>query len=144
MKTEANLASPGTLEAITLYPLGENFAGNYQLRFDAWTNYDADERVNGDSAGTTEFLGGGVGYDNVTADVASGAQLIATNDGGSGSDWRTFKSPPQFFVSAAAMEAGDRNGATAYYSDFLPGVAPPMEQAQVSFPAGIAGSSVFQ
>jgi len=126
----------------TLYPLGKNFAGQYRLRFDAWCNYDADERINGGSNGTTEFIAGGIGYDNTASDLTSGFQMAATNDGGSGSDWRGFADGA--FLNADQMVAGDRNGFNAYYSDFLPGVAPPAGQAQVSFPAGTAGSPGFQ
>ena len=142
-KLEANI-SAGASSFMTLSPAGQNFTGNYQLRFDAWMNYDADQRINRGSYGTTKFIGGGVGYDGVTTDVASGAQVVATGDGGSISDWRAFKSPPQFFVPADNMSAGDRNGANSYYSDFLPGVVPPAGQAQIDFPPGTAGSPGFQ
>ncbi len=133
LKAEANLSS-GTLSVLTAYPTGQNFTGNYQLRFDAWMNIES-------GAGTTtEFMGGGIGYDGVTADVASGAQAIATGDGGSANDWRAFKSPPQFFLSAAAMTGGTRNGSDAYYADFLPAVPAAQGQAGTS----IAGSPGFQ
>lgn len=141
VKLEANIAN-GALAALTLFPLGQNFTGSYQLRFDAWMNYDADERINGGSNGTTEFLGGGVGYNGTDADIGSGAQAIATGDGGSASDWRVFKDG--FFLPESDMAAGSRNGSDPYYSDFLPGQAPPAGQAQDSFPAGTAGSPGFQ
>ena len=141
VKLQANIQS-GTLSVFTLYPSGQNFTGNYQLRFDAWMNYDADERINGGSNGTTEFIGGGLGYDNLSADIGPGAQIIATGDGGSGSDWRVFADGA--FLNPSEMIAGDRNGANAHYSDFLPGVSPPGGQAQVSFPPGVAGSPGFQ
>lgn len=142
VKLEANISDPGTLEVFTLYPIGQSFSGEYQLRFDAWMNYDADERINGGSAATTEFIGGGIGYDNTSADVGPGAQILATGDGGSGSDWRAFADGT--FLDAEDMIANDRNGDNAYYRDFLPGVAPPAGQAQVDFPAGTAGSPGFQ
>jgi hypothetical protein len=141
VKLEANITA-GALDVFTLYPVGQNFTGEYKLRFDAWMNYDADERINGGSAGTTEFIGGGIGYDNTAADIGAGAQFVATGDGGSGSDWRLFADGA--FLDPTEMAAGDRNGANAYYSDFLPGVAPPAGQAQVDFPAGTAGSPGFQ
>jgi hypothetical protein len=141
VKLEANINS-GTFSVLTVYPTGQNFTGNYQLRFDAWINFDADERINGGSAGTTEFIGGGIGYDNTSADIGPGAQIIATGDGGSGSDWRAFADG--VFLAADEMAADDRNGANAYYSDFLPGISPPAGQSQVSFPAGVAGSPSFQ
>ena len=141
VKLEANIIDPAAGEKFTLYPLGQNFTGNHQLRFDAWMNFDADTRAT-TGAGTTEFLGGGVGYDNVTVDVASGAQTIATGEGGSASDWRAFKSPPQFFVASADMNGGTRQGSSPYYANFLPSVAPPPDQGQAA--SGVAGSPGFQ
>ncbi len=141
VKLEANTFS-GTVETLTVYPLGKNFTGSNRLRFDAWMNFDVQE-VLGSAVGTTEFLGGGVGYDGLAADVASGAQLITTGDGGSASDWCAFKSPPQFFVPAANMAGGSRQNSVAYYSDFLPGAIPPASQGQPA-EAGPAGAPGFQ
>lgn len=141
VKLEANITA-GALDAFSLYPVGQNFSGEYQLRFDAWMNYDADERINGGSAGTTEFIGGGIGYDNTAADIGVGGQIIATGDGGSGSDWRAFADGA--FLDPEEMVAQSRNGFDAHYSNFLPGVAPPAGQAQLDFPPGTAGNPGFQ
>ncbi len=134
VKLEANQNTPGAGTYFTLYPLGRSFTGSYRLRFDAWQNFE----VGG--GGTTEFLGGGIGYDDITADIASGAQVMATGDGGSSNDWRVFKSPPQFFVPDADMAAGTHQGADPYYTDFLPAVAAAQGQAGTSTP----GSPGFQ
>ena len=136
VKLQANQNTPGAGEYFTLYPIGQNFTGSYQLQFDAWMNFE----IGG--SGTTEFLGGGIGYNNVTADVASGAQAIATGEGGSSNDWRAFKSPPQFFIPDADMAGGTHNGNDAYYSDFLPAVVAPAAQGQVG--TSVAGSPGFQ
>lgn len=143
VKLEAN-TDPGSGEAsgFTLYPTGQSFTGNYRLRFDAWMNYDAHERINDGSAGTTEFIGGGLGYDDTSAEINVGAQVVATGDGGSGSDWRAFADGS--YLGNPEMTAGSRNGLAPYYADFLPGVAPSLAQAQVSHPAGVAGSPGFQ
>lgn len=137
LKVEANLDSVVAGEYLTAYPMGQNFTGTYQLRFDAWMNFAID------GGGTTEFLGGGIGYDNVTADIASGVQAIATGEGGSSNDWRAFKSPPQFFIPDADMAAGTHQGADPYYADFLPAVAPPVSQGQAAG-TSVAGSPGFQ
>jgi PEP-CTERM motif len=113
----------------TLNPVGQNFAGVHQLRFDAWMNFQL-------TGGSTEFIGGGIGHDNTTADIASGAQIIATGEGGSSNDWRAFKSlsqPTQFFIQDAEMEAGTHQGSDPYYADFLPSVN-----------GSVAGSPGFQ
>ncbi|TWU22567.1 PEP-CTERM sorting domain-containing protein [Bythopirellula polymerisocia] len=136
-KAQANIGAPGASEFLTTYPIGKNFTGSYQLRFDAWQNFEIG------SGSSTEFMGGGIGYDDVTADVASGAQAIATGEGGSSNDWRAFKSPPQFFIPAADMTGGSRNGSDSYYADFLPAVPPPAAQGQAAG-TSVAGSPGFQ
>ena len=142
VKMEANQGGAAAAAYFTLYPLGQNFSGDYTLRFDAWMNYDAVE-ASGAAVGTTEFLGGGIGYDNVTADIASGAQFMVTGEGGSANDWRAFKSPPQFFIPAADMTGGSRNGTDPYYADFFLGLAPPAAQNQ-GFTFGQPGSPGFE
>jgi hypothetical protein len=134
VKLEANQNTPSGVDYFTLYPTGQNFTGSYRLRFDAWQNFE----VGG--SGATEFLGGGIGYDNVMADIASGAQVIATGDGGSSNDWRAFKSPPQFFIPDADMAAGTHQGSDPHYADFLPAVPAAQGQAGTS----VAGSPGFQ
>jgi hypothetical protein len=134
VKLAANRAFPGTVEVVTLAPVGQHFTGDYQLRFDAWMNYDLAE-ARGAANGTTEFIGGGIGYDGVSADMPSGAQLIATGDGGAVDDWRANKSPPQFLVPAADMAGGTRQASDPYYAAFLPSASPPIVQGQPELPA---------
>lgn len=133
VKLEANNGDFFEVPAFfTIYPLGQNFTGNYVLEFDMWMNYSTVDREDNGGAGTTEFLGGGIGYDGVTADIASGAQAIVTGEGGSGSDYRAFKSPPQFFIDAADMVGGSRNATDSHYASFFPqgSGAPPVSQGQ--------------
>jgi hypothetical protein len=112
LKMEANISS-GTVQFFTAYPLGQNFTGTYRLRFDAWMDYG--------TSGTTEFLGGGIGYNNTSADVNSGAQFIVTGDGGSTADWRALKDG--FYVSTgSSYPAGSLNNSASYYTSFLPSV----------------------
>jgi hypothetical protein len=134
LRLEANINEPSTLESLTVYPLGQSFTGTYQLRFDAWMNYDTADIA------TTEFLGGGIGYDSTAIDLTSGAQAVADGDGGSTFDWRAFKDG--FFVAEADMAAGSRNGSDPYYAGFLPASSPPAVQGQAG--NGAAGSPGFQ
>jgi len=133
LKAEANL-SEGASHFGSFYPVGQNFTGTHQLRFDAWMNWEVG------AGSTTEFNGGGLGYNGTSADVNSGAQLIATGDGGSASDWRALKDG--FFVAAGDMAAGTRQGSDPYYADFLPAVASPEDQEQGG--TSVAGSPGFQ
>jgi hypothetical protein len=104
LKLESNL-DLGAGNFFTAYPIGQSFSGSYQLRFDAWMNYGV--------GGTTEFLGGGIGYNGTSADINSGAQALATGDGGSTQDWRAFKDGTYFPLG---------NGNTEPYVSFLPSV----------------------
>lgn len=115
LKLEANISS-GTAQFFTLYPMGQDFTGSYQLRFDAWMNYG--------TSGTTEFLGGGIGYNNSDADLTSGVEAIATGDGGSSQDWRAFDNGTYYPLG---------NGSGSPYVDFLPSVN-----------GSVAGSPGFQ
>jgi len=132
VKLEANIVDPGESNQISLYPTGQNFTGSYKLSFDAWMNYDVEERISGASEGTSEFIGGGVGYNDTATDIGSGVQAIGTGDGGSGSDYRVFKSnntDPAFFLPNEQMSGGSRNANQPYWENFLPGQMPPAGQA---------------
>lgn len=144
VKAEANIANPASAESFIIYPIGQNFTGEYQLRFDAWMNTDLDAFYNNGQAGTTEFIGGGIGYNNTDPDIGTGSQIIATGDGGSGSDWRAFGEGA--FLGPDEMIANDRNGFNSYYADFLPAQTPPAGQTQIyaGTEGGVAGSPSFQ
>ena len=153
VKLEANNTNfVDSADFFTLYPLGQNFTGNYQLRFDAWANYSTFDREQDGGAGTTEFLGGGIGYDGTTADIKSGAQAMVTNEGGSGSDYRVFSSdssvPVQDFHDSAQMHCGSRNnnGCTTYIDQYPAGSGvPPAAQGQTGVPnQNRLGAPAFQ
>ncbi len=137
-------------EHITVYPLNQSFTGKYQLKFDAWQNYSTFDRENDGGAGTTEFMGGGIGYDDVASSVGVvGHSLISTNEGGSGSDYRGFVGGT--FVDNADMASGSRNatccGTAGRYETLFPGGSgvPPLAQGQTGTPnENRPGSSAFQ
>jgi hypothetical protein len=136
-KAEANLDPNAPVASVlSAYPVGQNFTGTYTLQFDAWMNYEWGV------GSTTEFLGGGVGYNGTSADVNSGAQVIVTGDGGSASDYRALKDG--FFVAGADMTAGTRQGSDPYYADFFPAVTLPDEEGQDGAAMSTAGSPGFQ
>lgn len=150
VKLEANNTDfVDSVEFFTLYPIGQNFTGKYQLRFDAWQNYSTFDREQDGGAGTTEFLGGGIGYDNTSADVGAGHQIISTNEGGSGSDYRAFKGG--YFLANGDMACGSRNatgcGNSGPYERLFPNGSgvPPVSQGQTGVPnENRDGSSAFQ
>jgi len=120
---------------ISIFPMGQNFTGDYKLEFDMWRNYSTLDREQEGGKGTTEFGGGGIGYDNVAADIGSGAQIVTTNEGGSGSDYRVFKDG--FFLPNEAMHTGSRNATgSQQYIDLFPAGSgiPPASQGQTGVP----------
>ena len=38
VRLAANMEDPTSVEAITISPMGQNFTGSYQIRFDMWVN----------------------------------------------------------------------------------------------------------
>lgn len=152
VKLEANNNDfVGAAVEYTLFPLGQSFSGKYQLQFDVWQNYDTFDLEQSGGAGTTEFLGGGIGYDpnSGTGAVGNGHQIIVTNDGGSGSDYRAFKGG--YFVANAEMVCGSRNAtgclpSEAYISLFPSGSGvPPGVQGQIGAPnQNRDGTGAFQ
>ncbi len=100
---EANLDGSGG-SIFHVYPTGQNFTGIYQLRFDAWMEFG--------TSGTTEYMGGSVGYNGTSPDVGGGGVAVFANgDGGSSNDWRSFND---------AAYSGLGNGNAAPYVGFLP------------------------
>ena len=92
LKLEANLANGVAAQVAAVRSLG--FSGTpYRVTFDMWTNFSIAD------GSSTEFSGGGVGHDGVTAG-RSGAVLLVTGDGGSSRDYRLYKDTgEQFFAS---------------------------------------------
>ena len=153
LKMEANNTDFfDSVETFAVYPLGQNFTGNYQLKFDAWQNYSTFDREQDGGNGTTEFLGGGIGYDNTQSTVGvsgAGHQIITTGEGGSGSDYRAFKG--SYYLAGGEMACGSRNatgcGATGPYEVLFPAGSgvPPAAQGQTGSPnENRGGSSGFQ
>lgn len=66
-----------------------SFSGTYQVSYDFWANYTGPLELGG--AGSTEFIGGAIGHDGVSAAFDSGANLSWTGDAGSGTDLRAHK-----------------------------------------------------
>jgi PEP-CTERM motif len=88
LKLEANIVAPTGAEQIAAIS-NANFAGTYQVSYNFWANYTGPLEFGG--AGSTEFIGGAIGHDGVSAGFDSGANLAWTGDAGSGTDLRAHK-----------------------------------------------------
>lgn len=127
LKLESNIASPTSVEAITLSPAGQYFSGTYQLKFDSWLN--APGPFPGGGSGSTEFYTCGIGYDDVTVNrggyTGSGAWFAADGEGGSSRDYRAYKNvgeqfaeSGQWFAGTSSVSGGAHNNSDPYYAGF--------------------------
>jgi hypothetical protein len=121
LKLEANISSPATVEAITLSPVGQNFGGDYVMRFDMWMN--APGLFPGGGAGSTEYVTAGVGYDNITVNGVlpsdgSGGWFAISGEGGSTFDYYAVKNEVTQSAASGAYAAGSQNSTATYYSVF--------------------------
>lgn len=144
----------GATNSVAAFPTGMSFTGQYTYQFDLWMNAVGPFPLGG--AGSTEFGGGAVGFDNSTTTPLSGATLLVTGEGGSSSDWRLYANDEfQLFSTHADPDTGvndlyDANlpSANADPNDYLgpifPGKTAPAVQLNPSPPvAGLDQSGTL-
>lgn len=130
LRMAANIAAPTGAESIIASPTTLSMSGAYQVRFDFWIN--ANGPFPGGGAGSTEFIGGGVGYD-INSTGLDGASLIATGEGGASSDWRLYKNAGQQYVASGQYDVSSNNASGSEISAAFPGLPAPALQ-QANFP----------
>jgi hypothetical protein len=129
LKLEANISS-GTVSEIVATPTGVRFSGVHTIEFDYWINANGPFPAGG--GGSTEYIGGGAGYDGVTAGRDS-AVLLVTGEGGASRDYRMYKNTGEQWPAsgqyAAGTYSGSNNAADPYYLGTFPGgLAAPLSQ----------------
>jgi hypothetical protein len=136
LKLQANIATGTVATVAAVRPLGVS-GTPYRVSFDVWSNYALA------GAGTTEFAGGGVGHDGVTAGL-SGASLLIAGDGGSTRDYRLYKNDGEQFIESLQYNSAfaSTNGSDPAIAAAIVGTAPPVGQAQVGSPSD--GAIAFQ
>jgi PEP-CTERM motif-containing protein len=80
-----------------------NFGGIYQVTLNFWANYTGPLEFGG--AGSTEFIGAGIGHDGVSNAFDSGATVSFSGDAGSATDLRAYEDGTQ-----QALADGGFNG----------------------------------
>ncbi|MEO6035880.1 MAG: Calx-beta domain-containing protein, partial [Verrucomicrobiota bacterium] len=92
LKMAANLVSPASgVTGVSVSPVGFGITSNFELRFDAWFNFNGPLPAGG--SGSTQVGGAGYGTAGTTAQVAGVADSIyigGTADGGSSADYRVY------------------------------------------------------
>ena|GEM_PF-2883443 len=121
----ANLVYPSDVQKVVATPTDFTIGGRYTVEFDFWCN--ANGPFPGGGSGSTEFVGGGVGYNGTTAD-RNGALLIITGEGGSSRDWRLYKNTGEQFVASGQYDVDTNNNWGIDLSSYFPSQTPPQYQ----------------
>jgi hypothetical protein len=157
LKMAANLVSGSVFPVgVSVSPVGFGISANFELRFDAWFNFNGP--LPGGGSGSTQVGGAGYGTAGTNAQVAGTADSVyigGTADAGSSADYRVYSpshqssyqdgdfqigsdgiaqttkgDPNSGYVYAA--EDGTRNvvpaSTTGYYATNFPGQSPPLAQ----------------
>jgi hypothetical protein len=145
MKLTAN-NSGGVFSGFSVSPTGQSFAGDYEVRFDLWSNYVGPLGVGG--SGSTQLSTYGIGTSGTTAfwpgaAVKESVAFANTLDGGSASDYRAYSSAaPTSYAGGNPVYAapgGAINESNSYYTAAFPSVIAPASQVGL-FP-GQTGST---
>ena len=141
---------PGVLSGLSLSPTGKDFGTNYQLSFDAWSNFCGAPNAagladNGDSEGGTYNVMFAIGTSGTvplvvgnTALVSGGAMdgvgFATTGDGGITNDYRVYPASGTFVPAATAgvYAAGSTANTNAFYATPFPAQMAPAVQQSIS------------
>jgi len=139
LKLEANIASPATVEAVSLSPVGKSFSGDYTLRFDMWLNSNGP--FPGGGTGSTEHVTAGIGTSGNhlqwggAANQADGVWTVVSGEGGGARDFRIYKAGVEQLAASGAyggLTDGNvqDNGHARYATAFPAGATAPEIQGQ--------------
>jgi hypothetical protein len=134
VKFTANMSS-GVASGLNLVPNGQNFTGDYVVKFDLWMN--ANGPFPGGGTGSTEFATAGIGLSGNGSLLWHGsapagtAWFAVSGEGGASQDFRAYVGAtmqgegPAYFASGS----GARNNTHPYYATTFPGgQTPPASQ----------------
>ncbi len=118
---------------VSVSPNGQSFAGDYEVRFDMWLNFNGP--APGGGSGSTQITGAGIGTAGTSAQIAGQGAVDSifvgsSGEGGSSVDYRAY-SPlnsagytPAQGVFAAGTQSTARNNTDPYYASFGGATAP--------------------
>jgi len=125
----------GTIQAITAATAG-SFFGPHVVTVDFWGNTNGPLPAGG--TGSTEFLGGGVGFNTLAEVPRSGASLLVSMEGNAATDWRLDKGAASQLLTTGfynpAITSLNVTGATSadpgfFFTAPFPGRPAPAAQA---------------
>jgi hypothetical protein len=118
--------TPAT-EAVSAYPTGQHFEGDYTLEFDLWLNYNNGP---GGGVGSTEFATAGINHAGTRVCWANnpdsdGYWVGVTGEGGDADDYRVYRDATMLSVAVGGYAANSRNHTDMFYQALFP--SPPFE-----------------
>ncbi len=148
VQLKANLTQ-GVVAALSISPIGQSFAGDYRLHFDAWINVNGP--LPGGGASSTEFLGVVASAPPATAPSGlarvhstAGRILFCTADGDGGvsgtsttaGDYSAYIGTALQSIASGIYSAASMDNGSVYYQTIYPtGQAPPALQ-KTDYPQG--------
>lgn len=126
----------GAIHEISAVVNSLTFTGQYTVEFDFWINVNGP--FPGGGAGSTEFLGGGVGLNGAEAG-RDGGSLIITGEGGATRDWRMYKNKGEQFIESFQYNPAfvtNNNLDPAIAAQFPGNPAPAFQQANFAQQTG--------
>jgi len=113
--------------AVSAFPSGQQFSGDFSFQFDMWLNYNGGA---GGGAGSTEHASAGILHTGSQVNWPSnpssdGYWFLATGEGGASDDYQVWRDASLLSVAESSLVAGSRNSTDAYYQVTFP--TPPFE-----------------
>ncbi len=107
--------------AVSAFPAGQYFDGNYALKFDVWINYPSGTGA----AGTTEFMTAGINHSGTQVcwpenPSADGYYFAVTGEGGALQDYRAYDGATMLPVSSGVYVSGGQNQSDSFYQSLFP------------------------
>lgn len=126
--------------AVSLFPKGKTFSGQYALKIDMWLNYNGGA---GGGSGSTEFATFGINHvgDKVVWDsgsgVGDGVWFAATGEGGAAGDYRAYigDGGSSAIRVPASSSMLDRDGDGTVEDEIVDGTHPPEFPLAAMFPS---------
>jgi hypothetical protein len=109
----------GATHAISAYPVGQSFSGDYLLKFDLWLNYNGGP---GGGTGSTEFSIAGINHTGTQVHwpenpASDGFSFAVTGEGGAWEDYRAYRGPT---MRSGVYIAGSQNHTHSFYQALFP------------------------
>jgi len=105
------------VDAVSLYPSGQAFDGDYAFRFDMWMNYNGGP---GGGSGSTEHATFGIGHDGAAVvwsgnPSSNGRWFAASGEGGATDDYHVWQDGSLLSVAGGGYAAISRNHTDDFY-----------------------------